>query len=632
MNSLLHNLIYLLPAAIVLGLPGIAWQAWFRDKDESLGSSLIDATGLSISLSALLALAAFLLGWPISSVAITALYLVMGVLAGLGLIRLWRARQGNVAPEASSRAAGNALAVSWWGGALLLLVFALILAWRFYQIRELALPAWVDSVHHVLIVRVMLEIGGVPQTLEPYLPVPFYYHFGFHALAAVFSFVSRLPPEQAVLFIGQVLNALVAVSIFRLGLALWNDWRRAGLAAILVGFVSQMPAYYVTWGRYTLLTGLVLLPLAMAVVLDIIHKGGSPARVARLAVLSGGLLLVHYFAAILFALYFAFVGLHALLRDWRDRQLLRGSRWLPLALGAVSGAVLAAPWIYRTWGYASVGVTAGAALSTTASDALYFPNYLSYLWRMAGPNRNYLLLALAPLGLLVAGLRPKSRAFAAWSLALILFSFPWGFYLAPFRPDHVVIVLFLPATLLVSDFLVTAGETLQAGHFPKLGKVLLASAILSLLAWGVWDTRSILNRSTVLASEADARAVQWIARNTPAEARFYINTAFWQGVTYRGVDGGWWILPLTGRATLLPPVVYEWGTGDYTFAIRANAKQASSLEGCTPEFWELVRANGLTHVYLSGERGSLRPSAVQSCPGFQLLYAEQGVYVYALTP
>jgi hypothetical protein len=632
MSSLLNNVIYLIPAAIVLGLPGIAWQAWFRDKHDSLAGALIDATGISISLSALLALAAFLLGWPLPSWAIIGLYLAAGLLAGLGLFHLWRARQLNYTREASPGMVGNALAAPWWGGALLLLGFTFILAWRFYQIRELALPAWVDSVHHVLIVRVMLETGGVPQSLAPYLPVPFYYHFGFHALAAVFSFLSRLSPEQAVLIIGQVLNALVAVSVFRLGLALWDDWRRAGLAAILVGFVSQMPAYYVTWGRYTLLTGLVLLPLAMAVVVEIINKGGSPARVARLAVFSGGLLLAHYFAAILFALYLVFAGLHAWVRDWRDRQLLQGSRWLPLTLGAVGGALLAAPWIYRTWEYASAGVMVGAALSTSASDALYFPNYLSYLWRMAGPNRNYLLLGLAPLGLLVAGMRPKNRAFVAWAVTLILFSFPWGFYLAPFRPDHIVIVLFLPATLLVADFLMTAGETLQAGRFPRLGKLLLASAILSLLAWGVWDTRSILNRATVLATEADARAVQWIAGHTPTEARFYINTAFWQGVTYRGVDGGWWILPLTGRATLLPPVVYEWGTSDYTFAIRANAKQASSLEGCTPEFWELVRANGLTHVYLSGERGSLRPSAVQSCPGFQLLYAEQGVYIYALEP
>ena len=43
----------------------------------------------------------------------------------------------------------------------------------------------------------------------------------------------------------------------------------AALAALLVGFVFQMPAYYLTWGRFTLLTGLVVLGPAMAAALDV---------------------------------------------------------------------------------------------------------------------------------------------------------------------------------------------------------------------------------------------------------------------------------------------------------------------------------------------------------------------------
>ena len=67
-----------------------------------------------------------------------------------------------------------------------LLGLAVALAWRFWQARDLVFPNLVYSQHHVLIIRKMIEFGGLPSTLEPYLPGPFYYHFGFQ-LEAVFS-------------------------------------------------------------------------------------------------------------------------------------------------------------------------------------------------------------------------------------------------------------------------------------------------------------------------------------------------------------------------------------------------------------------------------------------------------------
>src|SRR5688572_28604170 len=48
-------------------------------------------------------------------------------------------------------------------------LFVLILAWRLFQVRTLALPAWVDSVHHTLLLRILLEQGQIPDTWAPYL-------------------------------------------------------------------------------------------------------------------------------------------------------------------------------------------------------------------------------------------------------------------------------------------------------------------------------------------------------------------------------------------------------------------------------------------------------------------------------
>ena len=109
---------------------------------------------------------------------------------------------------------------------------------------------------------------------------------------------------------GQFLNAFVSLAMYRLGMTLWNDRRRAVIAMLLTGFVFQMPGYYLTWGRYTLLTGLGIMILGMAAALDVIRSSNDRfphdrEAAARLTVYVAGVLITHYFAAGLLALFFA---------------------------------------------------------------------------------------------------------------------------------------------------------------------------------------------------------------------------------------------------------------------------------------------------------------------------------------
>jgi hypothetical protein len=134
----------------------------------------------------------------------------------------------------------------------------------------------------------------------------------------------------------------------------------------------------------------------------------------------------------------------------------------------------------------------------------------------------------------------------------------------------------------------------------------------------------------VIATQSDKLALEWVGQNLPADARFYINTTPWQGGIYRGVDGGWWMLPLTGRQTLLPPVVYAWGTPDYVAQVNDWASQASHITGCTAEFWQLVQSSGVDYIYLHSGVGALQPSGLTSCPGIQPVYQVEGVYIYKI--
>jgi hypothetical protein len=641
MEAALDNLRIVAAGVAVLMLPGLAWTTWFPIKNVDILEYLSDVVGLSVATTALVGLATFFLGWRFSAVSISAFYLGLFFICLAGITRQRFGKDsllGSVVipPEQSGEFDNGQskrsflLNRSGMITVISLVILLLLIAWRLYQAREIILPAWVDSVHHVLITRVILENGGVPRTLDPYLPVPLYYHFPFHALAAVFSFLSRLSPDQAVLWLGQGVNALIALSVYRLGKVVWGDSRRAGLAAIFVGFVSHMPAYYLTWGRYTLSLGVVLLPLVMAAALEIYHQGAEIARNLRLVLLTAGLLVVHYFAALLLALFLIILLTVSLFQDLRRGSFLRGNKWVLLAALPAAGALLVSPWLLHVWSFVRPGVNLNSAFSMQVAESLYFPNYGDYIWRLLGPNHNYLLLTLALGGLVIAFFHPRSRVFAAWSIALVVSSLPVGLQISQFRPDHSAIVLFIPASLLSSNFLLWIEERLSGTKLREIGNVILGIAIALIVVWGISATKSVINPATLLVKPADLKAIQWVMEYTPKEARFFINVTPWQNQIYRGVDGGWWISPLTGRQTLLPPVLYMMGEKDYRDRVNGFAHIASQLDRCDEDFTTLLAEADLTHVYVrAGERG-ISPGSLVECPGLSLAYAQDGVFIYQL--
>ena len=644
MNPLLNTPWTLVAGVIVLFLPGFAWLAFFWEDDQDAFERLAEALGISIALTAVVALAAFLLDLQVTAALLITSYLLLLLPAFITTRRWWRQRTwggknsgGLVEDRGNSSTVreqdlGSSNQVSGLLDYLVLaLVFLVILVWRFYQIREVVLPLWVDSVHHVQIVSLFLDNGGIPETLQPQMPVPFYYHYAFHALGAAFSFISRLHPADGVLYLGQVLNAAIALGIYRLGKALWGDWRRAIIAALLVGFVTQMPAYYLTWGRYTLLTGILLLLLAMAAALDIVNKSAGRSRLVNFGLLTAGILLTHYFAAALLAIFLVILGIQVLVNNIRQRKSPIWETVLQLFLTALAGLLVASPWLYRMWGYARRGVQVVSNQPNQASiDALYFPDYLSYLWRLLGPVRNQALLFAALPGLIITLLRKRSRAFGVWTIVLILLSLPLGFYVSPFRPDHAVIVLFLPTAMMIAELMVSVIDWNPLEKFIVAKTIVVLLVLALLVGWGIYDTRSVINSATVLATGDDREALNWIQDNTPQDARFGINVVHWQYGSYRGVDGGWWIEPLTGRRASHPNILYVMGEREYAERVNAFAGQFSQLVGCSTEFWELVEDAELTHIYLSANKGTMQPSQFSDCPGVEPIYHNESVYLYRI--
>ncbi len=606
---------YLLIAALVLFLPGLAWQVWARTGSRDPLERLADSAGISIALTALTGLAGFLLRLRFNGLGVVGLYGVCLFIWLAGLFRPGYLRLRN-----------------WRIGALGLAGVALLLgaaAWRLYQARTLLLPAWVDSVHHVLVVKLIEQAGGIPRNFLPYFPVDFTYHFGFHLLAAIFSSLALAPAEQGVLWFGQVVNALVALSVYRLGKAAWRDWRAAGLAAVLVAVVFQMPAYYLSWGRYTLLTGLVVLPLAMAAALERSRSEGNRELSARLAVLTAGVALSHFTALALLLAFLIILGLGLVLR--RAWQQLRMT-----AVASLLGGLLALPWLWRSW--TALSYQAGLeVVSPLSSDQ---SGYGKYLLSLIGPDYNYWLYGLALAALVWLVVRGPARALSFWALGMGLLTLPWGLRIAPFRPDHMAILIFLPASLLLGQAITRLADGLARWQPPErlrlLGRGLALSGRwalplvgLGLLAWGLSHTRNVTNPSTVFVNPADMQAIQWIESNTPSDARFFINSTGWQG-QYRGVDGGYWLLTLTNRQTVTLPALAWMGDKDYQAELNHASGLASQAAGCNDSFWQAVDENGLDYVYVKEGIGALQPDELANCPGVVNVYRRDGIFIYAI--
>ncbi|MGB8252990.1 MAG: hypothetical protein WCF08_07215, partial [Anaerolineaceae bacterium] len=374
-----------------------------------------------------------------------------------------------------------------------LLLFTVVLFLRFYQAKDLVLPAWVDSVHHVLITKVILEKGMVPSTLEPYLAVPFSYYFGFHGLAAAFSAISGLPPEKAVLILGQILNACMPLAIYRLGRTIWTDRTRPVIAALFVAFVSQMPAYYVTWGRYTLLTGMIMLAIAMAEMTDVHQKPGR-YRAALLCLIVFGLTLSHYFSALLFILFTVLYLLNSYFKA--GRHLTSMDLKAPLVISIAF--LLLAPWLIRAYHLTGYSLDLEINFQTINGGWQSIQAYAQYLFKLACPFRNYIFLSIGILGIIPTVLNRQSRILAIWSIIILITSLPLGFKLPNIRPDHMNIILFFPLSLCAANLLVFSRDKISK-YLPK--KIIVAYIfslpLIGFCIWGIIETRSIINPETV---------------------------------------------------------------------------------------------------------------------------------------
>lgn len=521
-------------------------------------------------------------------------------------------------------------------GAALLVVVGLTLWTRFAHIQGMAAPAWVDSLHHALLIRVAVERGQAPYGLVPYLPIDgLAYHSGYHVfvaaalrLAGLGAAFEPLALPEAMLLSGQALNGLVALAWGGAAAYLWRRPGAAVWAALVVGLASIMPAFYVSWGRYTLVAGVLVLPGALVAAHLALGRGGRGA-VAVAAVLLAGLSLIHFVALWLALLWCGAAGAVALARG----GAVRGVAGRLAALGGASLA-LAGPWLALLAGQARPA--AGSSAVNVAGNAWYNAMPEGLLW--AGNNR--LLVALAGAVALLAVWRRRHMAATLliwWALAAlaanpVLVGLP---YLSFFTNEFLAITLFAPLCLLIAGGVTVLEDLVRATALPRGSsrryEAAQVAAALLLAVWLAAGFQSVVRPDTLLATAADLRAIAWAARETPPDARFVVNTAGWLGDVDRGADGGWWLLPLAGRQVSTPPVVFNYGPEAYVRRVKDETSWLRGGAGAGPEALAVfMRERGFTHVFATARGASVDVARLRESPLFDELHRDDDVSIFRL--
>ena len=141
--------------------------------------------------------------------------------------------------------------------------------------------------------------------------------------------------------------------------------------------------------------------------------------------------------------------------------------------------------------------------------------------------------------------------------------------------------------------------------------------------------RLIVNPATVLATRDDVVAMDWIRGQVPSDARFLINVRHWQGGTYVGTDGGYWIPLLTGRDTVLPSAIYTYGYREYAKEINDLAEEIIAIESFDEEGTrQLLSGNGVTHVYIGARGGSITPQMLIDSSYYRRVYSNGAVWIF----
>jgi hypothetical protein len=316
----------------------------------------------------------------------------------------------------------------------------------------------------------------------------------------------------------------------------------------------------------------------------------------------------------------------------------RGSGWahpiLPLTAPALVAGLLVLPWLLRLPSTLALGL--GERPGDYGAD--YYA--LDRLGTALGEPTTAPLLLLAAVGLALAAWTGRWAVLllGAWASLLLALANPyWWPFPMPLagRVDLVTVLVTLGFPVAVTAAYGLAW-LLRAAHRRCPGPTTVAALVLgvAVTALGGWQLQTLVTPNNALVAPADLAAAGWLRANTAPDARLAVSATIfpWAPDYVVGVDAGYWLPLLGGRATTVLPMLYAGERGADPRAVRDMVAVARALREApaAPETATLLRALGVGYVYHSGRVPVPEVAALAANPGLPLVYERDGVRVFAV--
>ena len=533
----------------------------------------------------------------------------------------------------------------WFLNILLLLIFIFSLSIRLIMVRDLATPAWVDSVHHALIGRLIYETGAIPQSYSPLLNIQTAnYHSGFHSNFAFFLWLSGLDIPKALLIFGQFLNALMVFSSYLFAITFTRSRLAGILAALATGVFTPMPAYFTSWGRYTQLAGLVILPASFALLyfilnqrvktkIDLTLRPGKPNSLATFllaGLVCGGLFLTHYRVMVfLAALVLSFLLISLFL--WAKKR--KAQRWIVnTSIYIFLLTLISIGFSYPWW---------PSSISTLFKPSLVWGNvtkikvFSDFSWSLLTSASGIYILVISGAGM----------AWAIWKREI----FPWifiiwvsflfffanlgalGLPLNGFVNNmSVTISLFLPIACLFGyllGWIIDGWGNILPSRVTKYYQVIVFGIFTFLSFFAAPAILTIINPTTIISRHADLEAIDWLNYHLPRFEKVLINPFSWGYGIYAGGDGGYWISAITNHPTDPPPVLYGLDVNTSTIASEMS-QNVIQTNGNPEKIYQMMVSKDIKYLFLGAKGGIFSPQAFLNSPLYQNIYSENGTWIF----
>ena len=474
----------------------------------------------------------------------------------------------------------------------LLLFLFLSVSLRLVFVSRAVFPSYFDSAQHYSLIKNILQDGTA-------LPISStsYYHPGFHILVAFLVSVLNTDIPRTMLILGQLVLAVMPISVFFLVRNVTGSNGAGFFALILAAFGWYMPAHAVNWGKYPALMSLALLPfiLSLAYWLTQNWTGIAQRQKWMLCAILGfsivASILLHSRSLIILAIVFIAWGSAA----WQRRLSFITRSIIFMMIFTI--LLLEVFVIHRQ-------AVLAPLLDPYLDDGIWITTLVLLLSIFAlRESSQFVFACLFSVCMLLGSLFVPIRIPGYGALTLLD------------RP-LVEMILYLPLTLLGGLGLAALEKLLSQFSYSKF----LRMEYIPVLLMGLIVMHALVTYDwypsdcCVLVGKNDVAALDWMKNHLPADARVGISVTEMNVLVsdapegYSGGDAGIWITPLMDRVTV--PLLYNSDFGQeavksmlcqkrinhiYVGAL-GQAFDSAGLEN-HPEWYKVLLSRGKVKVY-----------------------------------